>query len=556
MKALATIALAIAAPVVGQARTSGSFELAGVAAQRLADTNGDGRQELLLIHKDQATGKASLLRIGFDDNNKQLTRLGQIQITDPTHTLIAVADLLPMPGDEIILATPKHTACVPWETEGARATAPARPIVLARRARFNVRVDEPKLSSFVIDLNKDGLLDLMLPSLTGVQPYFQEKVDENGLPIFRRMAPVKVPVSVSVGTGTGGLDQELTGGIGIPQIHTEDLNADGRPDLLTSEGETRSFHIQRTDGTFADPIHVDLKHFVDSTPMAIMDLGKTAVLGDRQLMRRGDLNGDGFADHVIAHRRKIWTFLGNSNGPQFKNARTQAVADDITELILLDLDGDKRDDLLTFRVQLPGLGTILLGLVQSIDIDVRAVGYPSEKGGFARTPKWRRTVTIRVPPLLSLLSRQDELIDRFTNLISKARVSARGEFLTKGQSDLALVREDSGTVDLFSNVPAAPQLNTEEGGRLLSNLLFEEENTVFDIDRVFGLASGFLDRMSDQAVGERKPTASIKLRDTEAWFLTDLRVGEFDGRPGEELLAVYHSATDSSLRAYDVIAWQ
>jgi hypothetical protein len=136
MKALATIALAIAAPVVGQARTSGSFELAGVAAQRLADTNGDGRQELLLIHKDQATGKASLLRIGFDDNNKQLTRLGQIQITDPTHTLIAVADLLPMPGDEIILATPKHTACVPWETEGARATAPARPIVLARASTY------------------------------------------------------------------------------------------------------------------------------------------------------------------------------------------------------------------------------------------------------------------------------------------------------------------------------------------------------------------------------------------------------------------------------------
>lgn len=555
MKTLLIVALAIAAPVAGQARTSGSFELSGVTAQRLADTDGDGKQELLVVQKDRTSGKTLLLRVGFDHNNKQLRRSGQIDLTDPVHTLIAVADLLPMPGDEIILATPKHTACVQWEPEGATAP-PARPIVLARRARFNVRVDEPKLSSFVIDLNKDGLLDLMLPSLTGVQPYFQEKVGEDGLPVFRRMAPVTVPVSVSVGTGTGGLDQELTGGIGIPQIHTEDLNADGRPDLLTSEGETRAYHMQRADGTFADPIQVDLTHFVDSTPKAVMDLGTTAVLSDRQLMRRGDLNADGIADHVIAHRRKIWTFLGNSDGPQFKSARTQAVADDITELMLIDLDGDKRDDLLTFRVQLPGLGTILLGLVQSLDIDVRAVGYPSEKGGFAGTPKWRRTVTVRVPPLLSLLSRQDELIDRFTNLISKARVSARGEFQTEGQSDLALVREDGSTVDLFSNVPAAPQLNTEDGGKLLNNLLFEEENTIFDIDRVFGLVSGFFDRLSDKAVGERKPAASVKLRDSEAWFLTDLRIGEFDGKPGEELLAIYRSATDSALRAYDVIAWQ
>ena len=334
------------------------------------------------------------------------------------------------------------------------------------------------------------------------------------------------------------------------------MNGDGRPDLLTRTGDVRAFHMQRVDGTFADPITIDITQFVDSTPKAAMDLGTTAVLSDAQLMQRGDINGDGIPDHVIAHRRKIWTFLGDSSGPQFQKARTQAVADDVTALLLVDLDRDKSDDLLTFRVQLPSLASIVLGLVQSIDIDVRAIGYQSEQDGFASTPKWRRTVTIRVPPLLSLLSRQDELIERFTGLVSKARISTRGEFVSKGQSDLALVTADNSAIELFLNVPEAPQMNSDEGSKMLGKLLFEDDNTLFDLERVFGLLSGFLDQLNDQTVGARKASKSLPLRNATKWLLSDLDVGEFDGLPGKELLLTYHSVEDPELRTYDVISFR
>jgi hypothetical protein len=365
-----------------------------------------------------------------------------------------------------------------------------------------------------------------------------------------------VPVATSVGTGSGGLDQELTGSIRIPQINTEDMNGDGRPDLLTQEGDVRAFHIQRADGTFASPITIDITQFVDSTPKAAMDLGATAVINDRQLMQRGDINADGIPDHVIAHRRKIWTFLGDSSGPQFRKARTQAVADDVTALLLLDLDQDERDDLMTFRVQLPSLATIVLGLVKSIDIDVRAVGYQSDNSGFASTPKWRRTITIRIPPLLSLLSRQDELVERFTSLVNKARMSARGEFSTPGTFDLAIVTTDNTAIELFANVPAAPKVGTKEGSRMLGKLLFEDENTIFDLERLFGLFSGFLDKMNDQTVGDRKASKSLPLRDPANWRLTNLDVGEFDGKPGEELLVTYQSVNDAEQRAYDLLSWR
>jgi hypothetical protein len=545
------IAVVVATALPAQVRKSASFEHADITSQRLADTDGDGRQELLLVWHP-GIGESALIRVGFDDNNQQLVQRGRITLKDPAHTLIAVEDLLPTPGAEVILATPRRTSCVPWTIDGKAD----KPVVLSRSAKFKVRVDQPQLSPFVIDLNKDGLLDLMLPGLHGVRPYFQEKVGDDGVPVFRKMDPFTVPISALVDTGSTGLDQELTGSIKIPQINTEDLNGDGRPDLLTKKGLERAYHMQRADGTFADPIQVDLKQFVDSTPKAALDLGSTAVLNDNQLLRRGDLNADGIPDYVIAHRRKIWTFLGDSSGPQFKKARTQAVADDVTELMLIDLDNDLSDDLLTFQVQLPGIASILVGLVQSLEIDVRAVGYKSGDNGFESTPKWRRTVTVRVPPLLSLLSRQEELIDRFTSLISKARISARGEFLNPGQPDLALVTEDGSAIQLYPNVPAAPKLDSTEGSKMLGSLLFEDEDPVFDLERLFGLVSGFLDKLSDQAVGDRKPTESIKLRDNEKWYLTDLNVGEFDGSPGEEMLLTYRDASNPKQRAYDVIAWR
>lgn len=544
-------ALMMAAAIPAQGRTVATYEILHVTSQYLADTDGDGRQEVLLVCYDAATAKSSLVRVGTDDSNQQMVQRGEITISDPAHTLISIADLLPANGDEVIMATPKRTSCMPWPSGDTLD----KPIVLARSARFNLRVGRPQLSPFIIDLNKDGLLDMMLPTLQGVQPYFQEQLGEDGMPIFRRMKTVTVPISTKVGVGTSGLDQELTGSISISQINTEDLNGDGRPDLLTNEGMQRAFHLQRTDGTFADPIQIDISQFVDSTPKATMDLGATAVLNDRQQIQRGDINGDGIPDHVIVHRRKIWTFLGDSSGPQFKNARTQAVADDVTQLLLTDLDNDDSDDLLTFRVRIPGLASILLGLVQSIDIDVRAVGYRSEQNGFAGTPEWRRTVTVRVPPLLSLLSRQDELIERFTGLVNKTRISARGSFVTEGQSDLALVKEDGSAIDLYPKVAPAPELSSDEGSQMLRSLLFEDEDTIFDLERVFGLISGFVDRFSDQGVDQRSPSATIKLRDTEEWSLTNLDVCEFDGTPGDELLATYRAANDPELRAYDLLKW-
>jgi hypothetical protein len=90
----------------------------------------------------------------------------------------------------------------------------------------------------------------------------------------------------------------------------------------------------------------------------------------------------------------------------------------------------------------------------------------------------------------------------------------------------------------------------------MRRLLFEDEDTVFDIDRVFGLISGFVSQMSDQPIGDRAARAECQLRDPKQWRLVMLRRAELDGEAGDELLAGYESQDGARRRAYDVIRWR
>ena len=555
----ASFAAAAAALAFGRAQEP--LTVPRVVAEVLADTDGDGRKELLVVAGEPADG-VRFLRHAAAAGGAWEPR-GAMRLRDPVHTLFAIADVHPRPGEEVVVADPSGTAWLEWPA----AAGGDDPVVhaLARRARFTLRTGAPQRSPFVRDLGRDGRLDLLLPTLRGVQPFVQEAPGDGDAPVFRAMDVVPVPIVTTVDGGTDGLDRELQGTLVIPQIETQDLDGDGRPDLLTRDELKHAFHLQRADGTFAPPVEVDLTQFQDSTPKAAVAPGSTLVLGDTQLLQRGDVDGDKIPDFVIAHRRKVWTFLSGKAGPQFTKARTQAVADDVTAMLIVDLDGDERAELLTFQVQVPGIGALLLGLVQSIDIDVKAVGYRSEGGAFANTPTWRRVVTLRIPPLLSLLSRQEELLQRFTDIVGKARLGVRGAFTAAARSDLALVRRDGNAVDLFVLDGEQPSLSRDAGRRLLRRVLFDDPDPVFDLDRLFGLLSGFLDELSGGLVGDRAPVATLALRDPASFRLVDLLVGDLDGTADpanggarDEMVAVYERTAESAsppTRTYDVLVW-
>lgn len=552
MNALFRLAAALACswPATAQGTLLGAVDPATpIVGEALADTDGDGRAELVLV-----AANGQLLRFSLATANPAdattLTARGTLQLPDPAHSLLAFADLDPSPGIELVVADGTGTSWLPWPASDG---SPAAPHPLVRRARCTLRTDQPQLRPFVQDLDHDGRLDLLLPSLQGVLPFVQEPPAADGAPRFRALPLLVVPVGTDVDAGGPDLDDEYEGELRVPQIETEDLNGDGRPDLLTRDGLRHAFHLQGGDGVFRAPIVVDLAQFEDSTPKAAVAPGATFVLGDRQLLQRGDIDGDGIPDFVIAHRRKLWTFLASKDGPQFTKARTQAVADDTSGMLVVDLDEDRRADLLTFQVQVPSVGALLLGMVQSIDLDIRAVGYRSGDTGFTGTPAWRRTITIRVPSLLSLLSRQEELVQRFVDIVGKVQLSARGAFTAATTNEVVLVRADGKALDCCAAANGPRSLGSAAGRRLLRELLFEDPNPVFDLERLFGLLAGLIAQQQDQPGTAQTPLASAPLRDPLQWRPVRLLGGDLDARPGQEVVVVYAAIADERQRAVEVV---
>ncbi len=546
------VATCVAATARSQSATVASAEWSSpVVGEILADTDGDGRDELLVLHRDGLLRRLAL-RAG---EGAGLVDAGAMLLRDPLHSLVAVRDALPGPGEEVLVMEPRGTFALAFGEAGS--TAP-KETMLNRRARCTIRVGAPQWSPFAQDLNGDGLLDVLAPSLTGCVPYLQSRA--SGEPVFSAMPALPLPVSVSAQRGGPSLDEDHQGSVVVPRVETEDLNGDGKPDLLTSVDKKRRFQLQGDDGAFGATIEVDLAQFEDTTTKAEVTLGSTAVLGDDQQIQRGDIDGDKIPDFVIAHRRKIWTFVSGKQGPQFEKARTQAVADDVTGMLLVDLDEDARSDLLAFQLQLPSVGALLLGFVKSIDIDIRAVGYRSAGDGFDSKPAWRRTVTLRIPSILSLLGRQEEIVQRFTEILEKARPVVRGAFTAEGARDLAMVDAAGATLEVFSQASAPPDLGSQSGRRMLRRLLFEDPDPVFDLDRIFSLLSGAMDRRMDRLQGEGKAQRSAPLRDPQKWRLVSLLAGELDGEPLDEVVAVYESIEESldaaGRRGVDVLKLQ
>jgi hypothetical protein len=504
-----------------------------VTAHAFTDLDRDGRSELVLVAPDGAVQV-----LGMRDGRMQ--PLGEpIRLASPSASAVALADL-DEDGDTDLVVL--GTEGLGFHALDAGAAFSAEPTIVSTAARLGFRTGGPVFVDFLLDLNVDGRADLLVPRGEVCELWLRD--GESGSISFALSQTLPVDFGHSMRSRADALTTDLVNRIRVPSLDILDVNGDGRPDLRVEEGQRRRFFLQANDGTFAaEPTEIDLGIFVDTTPRASVQLGRTAVLTDKQQYQSGDLNGDGILDHVVAHRRKVWSFLGGADGPQFTDASTRMVAEDVSGLLLMRVDDDARDDLLVFKIDLPSAGELVVGLVSSLDVPIRVLGYRTDEDGrFENRATWSRELTLRAPSILGLLREAEDLVRRFTEVLAKFRWSAIGDFDGDGADDLALIGEDGVELELYRKPDGTEEVD-RAAERWLRDLLFENPNTVFDLDRLLDLVAQVFDTRTASMTGEREPDVRATLPSAEGRFLRDFEAVDLDG-DGRAELVVLEAAED------------
>lgn len=535
-----------------------------LAAHHWVDVEGDKRAELLLVGR---AGEVRTFVHAPGSNSFAAQPSGTLQLADPRHTLL---DTTRLTGDEgplqLVSASPAGVQVFALDAQGAFAPQ-AEPLIA--RARFTLRVGQPTFADMVQDVNNDGRPDLVLPSARacelwqndGIQPASASAEKPSRWPAWHKAATVAVDLSSSNVHASAELSDVLSSSFTIPSLTTRDVNGDGRPDLLVVEGEHRSFHLQREDGSFAPQpdVTLDLSIFRDSTEKADVRPGHTLAVDSSASYQSRDLDGDGIPDYVIAHRRKVWVFKGGSAGPQFQSpSAILKAADDVTALQLARLDQDAYPDLLLVKVQVPTIATLVRGVFGEWDVDVSASGYLNLGGkGFETSPSKKSEITLRLPSILSLLKQPEKILKRFEGVRDRFRQSVWGDFDGSGTKDVALVSSDSSALELWLVRDAgAANAKAFDGEEMLRTLLFEDENKVWDIDRVVLWLGDLAERRTALLTGGRPADARIALRDKAAAQLVALECADVDGDGREELLLGYELAGAPGRKLFDVLRWK
>lgn len=516
-----------------------------VAAHAVRDLDGDGRTEVVTVAPDGA------VRVyGLRDGRMQ--SLGEpFSLARPEASAMALADL-DEDGDVDLVVL--GTDGLGFHALGDGPAFAPEAASLSSAARLGFRTGEPVFVDFLVDLNVDGRADLLVPRGEVCELWLRE--GEPAAMSFALSQSLPVDFGHSMRSRSDALTASLVNRIRVPSLDIVDVNGDGRPDLRVEEGQRRRFFLQDAAGAFAtDPVEVDLGIFVDTTPRASVQLGRTAVLTDKQQYQSGDLDGDGVVDHVIAHRRKVWSFLGTGDGPQFTDATTRMVAEDVSGLLLMRVDEDPRDDLLVFKIELPSAGDLVVGLVSSLDVPIRVLGYRTDEDGrFENRATWSRELTLRAPSILGLLREAEDLVRRFTEVLAKFRWSAVGDIDGDGAEDLALIGEDGAALELFLK-PAGSGDVDRAAERWLRDLLFENPDTVFDLDRLLDLVAQVFDTRTASMTGEREPDARATLALVEGRFLRDFEAIDLDGDGRAEIVALEADEAEPRRITCRVLRW-
>ena len=265
--------------------------------------------------------------------------------------------------------------------------------------------------NFVRDIDGDGRLDLVIPANGRFLIHLQQ---ERG---WAPALPVDFQASVTLELGDPArLDASFSQRVKIPWFTLQDVDGDGRTDLVSETGQVAQFHLARPALPERPTWSLDLEALAASVPkperIDLEDLLSNVEVPVN--WKTADLDGEPPYDLVIQRSGTITVHEGGSVGPKLDQPdQVLKASGNVLYFLLRDVNKDRLPDLQLLRGGSFSIGELLRLLVVPGSLDFDVFSYINEGGRFARKPSVTTTLSLRIPALLGFLDDFREMRDDY-----------------------------------------------------------------------------------------------------------------------------------------------
>lgn len=267
---------------------------------------------------------------------------------------------------------------------------------------------------FARDVDRDGSLDLVLPGAGRFDIRLNLGIGDAGAILWSDSIAVEYEPEIDYELGDPArLSSTFGQSIRVPLFSIEDVDGDGRQDLVSEMDDRVAFHLADPKISARPTWELDLtelKNDVSASDINLDDL-LSAVAGFAQ-WRVEDLDGVAPKDLVIGSDGTFRVYLGASRtGPIGDPDQVLRSSGNTLYFFVRDVIGDARPDLQIVRGERISLARLLKYLVVPGRLDFDVFTYQNEGKGFARRPTKRTTIALRVPRLLGMIDEFEDMSD-------------------------------------------------------------------------------------------------------------------------------------------------
>ena len=385
-------------------------------------------------------------------------------------------------------------------------------------------------ADFVQDLDGDGRPDLLLPVGDRLRVWFGSA---EGFVEGPNLGAVS---SLLLETGSGDLLDPVRRVIEVPRLQPRDINADGRPDLVVTDGVRIHQYVVAADGFPAAPTRtLDLAAYRsdEAFELDLSNVAKAArwILNDEW----EDLDGDGDLDVVVLADGMVRVFLGGPSGIEVgagSEKQVFKIGGNLLYALPARIDADAVPDIVLVRVEDVGIGKLLRMALWSWELAFDFLVFRGRgDGSFDKRPLAQRRVKLAGDSLFDLARGPER--ERLREL--RRRVLRAGDLDGDGRATDLVALEPDGRLQVWRDALQGGSVDSLVGD-FLRKALSEDSDVQLDIAT---LGEWLLGRTSAVAAASGGRPPDLVLQIAEDWAPPHaMALSDMDGDGRDEVLVL------------------